>query len=112
LAQKLILKTAEKVVFKSLPVLPQALTLKADKVTNNDDQQKALAHIHSQIDSGEFGVTALHGVTDSLYRKFITPAQSLAKLTYPSYLKSCYPFLAFTASVAHGKAVSVQVYSK
>jgi len=35
------------------------------KVTLNEDQEKALSHLRGRIDASEFGVTLLHGVTDS-----------------------------------------------
>ena len=35
------------------------------EVTLNEDQRKALDHISRQIETGRFGVTLLHGVTDS-----------------------------------------------
>jgi len=65
LAQKGIIEIAEKTILKSLPAIPKAMVLKAEKVVLNEDQQKALAHIKDKIDSGKFGVTLLHGVTDS-----------------------------------------------
>lgn len=52
-------------VLHTLPSIPQGLALDKAVVTLNDDQQKALTHIISHIDSGTFGVTLLHGVTDS-----------------------------------------------
>ncbi len=65
LAEKLVIKTAQKTILKSLPAIPEALVLKTEKVTLNEDQRKALEYIKQQIDSGKFGVTLLHGVTDS-----------------------------------------------
>ena len=65
LAEKRILKVARKTIFRSLPVIPDGMSIKADKVVLNEDQRKALAHINGQIESGQFGVTLLHGVTDS-----------------------------------------------
>ena len=65
LAEKLIIKVARKTVLKSLPAIPEGMLIKTDKVVLNQDQQKALAEISSNIDSGKFGVTLLHGVTDS-----------------------------------------------
>jgi len=65
LAEKQIIKMTEKTVLKSLPAMPQRFVLKTDKVVLNADQKKALTHINRQIASGQFGVTLLHGVTDS-----------------------------------------------
>jgi primosomal protein N' (replication factor Y) len=75
LAQKAIIKVAEKTVLKSLPAVPRGMTINSENVVLNQDQQLALAHCGQAIDSGEFGVTLLHGVTDSgkteLYIKVI-----------------------------------------
>jgi primosomal protein N' (replication factor Y) len=65
LAQGLVVKITQRTVFRSLPAIPEGMILKAEKVILNDDQQKALAHLNSKIDSGNFGVTLLYGVTDS-----------------------------------------------
>lgn len=65
LAEKLIVKIIQKEVLKSLPVIPEGLTVKTEKVVPNQDQRKALDHITHQINSEKFGVTLLHGVTDS-----------------------------------------------
>ena len=65
LAENMIVGVTYKTVLKSLPVIPQSLTTKAKDVILNNDQQKALKDITDQIDSNEFGVTLLHGVTDS-----------------------------------------------
>jgi len=65
LAQKQIIKIVEKTVLKSLPAIPRGMVIKTEKVVLNDDQQKALAHFKAGIESGKFGVTLLHGVTDS-----------------------------------------------
>jgi primosomal protein N' (replication factor Y) len=65
LAERQIIKTSEKTFFKALPVIPEGLLLKAEKVTLNNDQRNALAQIKAQMQSGKFGVTLLHGVTDS-----------------------------------------------
>jgi primosomal protein N' (replication factor Y) len=65
LAQKQIIKIAERTVLKSLPAIPKGLSIKAEKVVLNEDQRKALTHFIAGIESGKFGVTVLHGVTDS-----------------------------------------------
>ncbi len=66
LAENQIVKITQKTTLKSLPAIPEGLSLKAEgPVVLNDDQQKALDFIEGQIYSGKFGVTLLHGVTDS-----------------------------------------------
>ena len=65
LAEKQLIKLAEKTILKALPAIPMGMAIKADKVVLNEDQRKALASINARIDSGRFGVTLLHGVTDS-----------------------------------------------
>ena len=65
LAQKQIVKIAQKTILKSLPAIPEGMSIKADKVTLNEEQREALAHFNGRINSAEFGVTLLYGVTDS-----------------------------------------------
>jgi primosomal protein N' (replication factor Y) len=65
LAEKGVVKLGRKTVLKSLPAIPEGLSIKAENILLNEDQRKALAHFEEKIDSGEFGVTLLHGVTDS-----------------------------------------------
>jgi primosomal protein N' (replication factor Y) len=65
LAEKQIIKLTEKTVLRSLLAIPKGMAIPSEEVILNEDQQKALAHFKSQIDSGKFGVTLLHGVTDS-----------------------------------------------
>ncbi len=65
LAEKGIIKIAQKTILKSLPAIPKGMSIKTEKVVLNEDQQKALSSIKAEIDSGEFGVTLLYGVTDS-----------------------------------------------
>jgi primosomal protein N' (replication factor Y) len=65
LAEKQLIKIVRKTVLKSLPAIPAGMAIKTDRVVLNEDQQKALAHFDAEIDSGVFGVTLLHGVTDS-----------------------------------------------
>jgi primosomal protein N' (replication factor Y) len=60
-----IIKTIEKAVLVTLPVIPEGLSLKSEAVLLNEDQRKALEHFNRCVDSGQFGVTLLHGVTDS-----------------------------------------------
>jgi primosomal protein N' (replication factor Y) len=65
LAEKQIIKIAQKTILKSLPAIPEGMAIKPEKVILNEDQQKALAHIGTEIDSEKFSVTLLYGVTDS-----------------------------------------------
>ncbi len=65
LMEKSILKMTQKRVFKSLPVVPEDMIYKTNNIALNDDQQKALGSIESKINSKEFSVVLLHGVTDS-----------------------------------------------
>jgi primosomal protein N' (replication factor Y) len=59
-------KIAQKTILKSLPAIPKGMSIKTEgHVVLNEDQRKALDSIKAQIDSDEFGVTLLHGVTDS-----------------------------------------------
>lgn len=66
LAEKQIVKIAQKTILKSLPAIPKGMSIKTEgRIVLNDDQRKALNSIKAQIDLGEFGVTLLYGVTDS-----------------------------------------------
>jgi len=65
LAQKRIVRIAQKQVLSSLPAVPESMAVKTEKVRLNADQQKALEYINAQINSGKFAITLLHGVTDS-----------------------------------------------
>ena len=65
LAEKQILRMSRKTILKSLPVIPDGMSTKTDKVVLNEDQQKALDHINAELNSEKFGVTLLYGVTDS-----------------------------------------------
>ncbi len=65
LAEKDIVKIARKTILKSLPVIPAWMSIKTERVILNEDQRKALAHFETVMNSGEFGVTLLYGVTDS-----------------------------------------------
>jgi len=65
LAEKQIVKIVRKTILKSLPAIPKGMSIKTEQVILNEDQRKALAHFEAVIDSGEFGVTLLYGVTDS-----------------------------------------------
>jgi len=65
LAAKQIVKITQRTVLKSVPAMPEGMVLKTGKVVLNVDQQKALSQITGRVDTGKFGVTLLHGVTDS-----------------------------------------------
>jgi primosomal protein N' (replication factor Y) len=65
LADKQIIKIAQRTILRALPAVPEGMALKTEKVVLNEDQQKALAHITGRIDNSNFSVTLLHGVTDS-----------------------------------------------
>ena len=65
LADDQVVRIVEKRVFTGLPVVPEGMSNEAQEVTLNDDQRNALEHINRQFATGRFGVTLLHGVTDS-----------------------------------------------
>lgn len=65
LVENKIVKVTRRQKYVALPAIPEGMSLKAEIVTLNDDQRKALAHFDEQISSQKFGVTLLHGVTDS-----------------------------------------------
>jgi len=66
LAEKQLLKIANKTILKSLPAIPKGISTKSEgHILLNDDQKKAIDSIKAQINSEKFGVTLLHGVTDS-----------------------------------------------
>jgi len=66
LAEKQLLKITHKTILKSLPAIPTGISIKPEgHILLNDDQQKVLDSIKAQITSDIFGVTLLHGVTDS-----------------------------------------------
>ncbi|UCG55971.1 MAG: primosomal protein N' [Phycisphaerales bacterium] len=65
LAQRQIVRIVEKTVLKSLPAIPEGISIETPEVFLNEDQQAAFAHVTGQINAGQFAVTLLHGVTDS-----------------------------------------------
>jgi len=66
LAEKRIVKISQKTILKSLPIIPNEMVVKTpERIVLNPDQQKALDSIKAKIDSDQFGVTLLYGVTDS-----------------------------------------------
>lgn len=65
LVHKKLVKIAKKQVLQSLPVVPNGLRVESGTVVLNEDQQKALDFITHEIANRNFGVSLLHGVTDS-----------------------------------------------
>jgi len=69
LADEQVVRVVQKRVFGELPAMPEMLagqTAQGDAaIVLNDDQKAALEHVSRQIQGGRFGVTLLHGVTDS-----------------------------------------------
>jgi len=65
LLRKGVVRIEQKEILHALPAVPENLTVKQATVELNSDQRKALAHIIDQLNSSRFGVTLLHGVTDS-----------------------------------------------
>jgi primosomal protein N' (replication factor Y) len=65
LADKHIIKVVEKKVLSALPVVPEGMANESHEVVLNEDQRCALEQMIGRIDAGGFGVTLLHGVTDS-----------------------------------------------
>jgi len=65
LAEKGIVKIGHRTVLTALPAIPDSMAIPAREVSLNEDQERALGQIRERIHSGEFGVTLLHGVTDS-----------------------------------------------
>ena len=65
LAQKGIIKLAERVVFTGLPAIPEKFAKAPGKVVLNAEQTHALTKINQAIAAHAFGVTLLHGVTNS-----------------------------------------------
>ena len=66
LAERQIVKIGRRTILKSLPAIPKAMAPSTGgHILLNDDQQKALDSIKARIASNKFGVTLLHGVTDS-----------------------------------------------
>jgi primosomal protein N' (replication factor Y) len=65
LAEKEVVRIEHKTIIMALPAVPKAMATTLGRIVLNEDQQRALAHVKSEIDSSKFGVTLLHGVTDS-----------------------------------------------
>ncbi len=83
LVQKEFVLYETKTTFKSMPVIPEGLSLKTKKVVLNSDQINALEFVSDELVSERFGVSLLHGVTDSgkteVYIRAIEKAISLGK---------------------------------
>lgn len=65
LARNGVVRVLQRAILRPLPVVPEGLRLETRPVVLNEDQERALAHLSSRLESGEFGITLLHGVTDS-----------------------------------------------
>jgi len=65
LADRQVVKVIGKRVFSSPPAIPRSVVIESGQVVLNKEQEEALGQIEARIDSGKFGVTVLHGVTDS-----------------------------------------------
>ena len=65
LIRKQIAKIGKKQILYALPVVPEGLSFETKKVILNQDQQKALDFVTHEITDNRFGVSLLHGVTDS-----------------------------------------------
>jgi primosomal protein N' (replication factor Y) len=66
LAESQIVAITEKTILQSLPAIPPGMGMHAEPhVILNEDQKKALDSILARMESGQFGVTLLYGVTDS-----------------------------------------------
>ena len=60
-----LIKMTSRTTTKALPAVPKAFTNEPKDIILNDQQALALTAITEKIDTGNFGVTVLHGVTDS-----------------------------------------------
>jgi len=65
LAEQGIVKMGRRTVLSALPAIPTGMAIEAREVVLNEDQERALGEMKERIDSNAFGVTLLHGVTDS-----------------------------------------------
>ncbi len=78
LAEKQIIKIVGKTILKSLPAIPKGMAIKPEEdIVLNEYQQKALTFFKEKIDSKQFSVTLLHGVTDSGKTELYTRAIEL-----------------------------------
>ena len=65
LVRRQVAKLSKKEVLHALPVVPEGLAFETKKITLNADQQKALDFVTNEVSENRFGVSVLHGVTDS-----------------------------------------------
>jgi primosomal protein N' (replication factor Y) len=66
LAQRGIVKMGQRTVLKSLPAIPEAAAIAEQRqIDLNFDQRGALDNIKTRIDSHQFAVSLIYGVTDS-----------------------------------------------
>jgi primosomal protein N' (replication factor Y) len=65
LLRKQFIRIIQKEVLHALPIQPQGFSSEAKTIHLNEDQQKALDFVSTEISEGRFGVSLLHGVTDS-----------------------------------------------
>ncbi len=60
-----LVKMTRHEVYRALPAVPAGLYRDEAEVTLNADQERCLAAIETELVAGRFGVSLLHGVTDS-----------------------------------------------
>ncbi|MBN1127033.1 MAG: primosomal protein N' [Sedimentisphaerales bacterium] len=65
LHRKQIVTIIHREIIRSLPVIPEGLRTERSEVVLNVDQQQALETIEKEFKAARFGVSLLHGVTDS-----------------------------------------------
>ncbi len=65
LLEQQLVRMTTRTVLASLPAVPEGLRIAGGPVELNEDQNRALTRIGARLESGGFGVTVLHGVTDS-----------------------------------------------
>ena len=65
LVQKGVVKITERIVFSNLPAIPEKFSAPTAELVLNSEQKNALEKINEKISAKRFGVTLLHGVTDS-----------------------------------------------
>ena len=65
LAENQVIRITRQTILKSLPAIAEGIGIKNGNIVLNDDQNNALTKIDAEIETGQFGVTLLHGVTDS-----------------------------------------------
>ena len=65
LIEKNLVKIRTEVVYKSLPAVPDKFLTKSKEVVLNEYQVAAIDYVVSEINAEKFGVSLLHGVTDS-----------------------------------------------